>query len=115
MKPVSSMSNTAHLTYGYTVLVALVFALSGCTAPHYAGRPAPVYFPLYGSSARHPYQHASIDYGPARPEAAASRDRSGKAETLRARQRLAEQNKTARWHERQQRGGEGTGWIDPAP
>lgn len=113
MKRPSAINNRAHAVYGYLILISLAFAISGCTAPYYGGRPVPVYFPLYGRSAGYPPQHASSNYWAGSTGVAASRDRSGKAEARRARQRLAEQNKAPARHERHQ--GESADWIDPVP
>ena len=110
MKRAFSMNNTACAACGYLVLIGFAFTLSGCVAPYYAARPAPVYFPLYGRSAGYAPQAASIYYGAAGTGASANRDRSGKAQARRERRGSAEQNQTSRGRE-----GEGTGWIDPAP
>jgi hypothetical protein len=111
------MNNTARAVYGYLILISLTFTLSGCTAPYYGGRSAPVYFPLNQGSAGYPPQRAGINYGygAVRTEADANGGGSGKPEARLARERLAEKNKTPRAHEKRQEEGEDTRWIDPAP
>ena len=110
MKRAFSMNNTACAACGYLVLIGFAFTLSGCVAPYYAARPAPVYFPLYGRSAGYAPQAASIYYGAASTGSVAYRERFGKAQARPARRGSAEQTQTSRGRE-----GEGAGWIDPAP
>ncbi len=109
MKLPSAISNRARAVYGYLILISLAFAVSSCAAPYYGSRSVPVYFPLYGRYASYPPQHAGNDYwAGSTGVAAANRDRSGKAEARRSRQRQAEQKE-------QNKASEGADWVDPVP
>jgi hypothetical protein len=100
---------------GYLIFAGLAVALSGCSAPYYVARPAPVYNPLHAPGINSPTQHASINDSGPRTEASPGREGTRSAEARRARHRTGEQRQATQQGERHWRAGNNRGWVDPQP